>query len=462
MGLRWRVWLACLGGAAFAAGGMWWVIGTQAGPDSATRPAVLLTWLAGVAGLAIVVGAALALWLERVLVIHLKGLSSSLASGQVTELRGLPAAAGWGELSELTQRVQLLVTQHRQATRAVEELSLVRLHLDTLRAALARWKDTERWPGIRLETGPVAPVAEMLQRGIRRVEEVREQNEEAARKIGDELSRALDDARASAEQAEKGFVEATALLTTVRELQRLGAELEVALEPGSRGAATSAEEREIARSAIEELVASSSESVGHLARGVVKVQEIADEVQVVANRATLVALNAALGGTSAEPLPEEMREDMRALAAEVRSATERTTGLAREVEREARAATERMRGVRERVAGIFERLPEPMQRSGEEAGRLLERVREMVQDATQKGERLSAAGESASRAADRLVRGLEEEAGELMGLVVRLAPPAEPHAAAEPRSSLRLLGQPGAASEAPRAARPQQLGEERS
>ena len=45
------------------------------------------------------------------------------------------------------------------------------------------------------------------------------------REIAAELERSLGDARESTEQAERGFVEATSLLTTVRELQRLESEL---------------------------------------------------------------------------------------------------------------------------------------------------------------------------------------------------------------------------------------------
>lgn len=165
-------------------------------------------------------------------------------------------------------------------------------------------------------------------------------------------------------------------------------------------------------------------------------QEIADQVHLVANRATLIALNAALtGARQGRPEPEmaELSEEMKRLAAEVRGATERTSALSLEIEGEIAAAIERMRGVRQRVAERLEELPVPS--IGEvartnEPSRLLERVREMIQDAAQKGERLSAAGERVSRAAERLVRRLEEEVQELAGMVVRLSPPEEAPSAA--------------------------------
>ena len=446
-GLRLRLWLGCLGGALVGAGGMWWVVGSLAGPGTQLDLPVFISWLSAIGALGILVGVALALWLDRGIIGHLRGLTSSLASGRVSELRGLPAGAGWGDLSRLTQQVQALLTHQRQVARTAEELGLIRAQLGATRASLERWVETERWEGARVEPGALAPLMESLDRGLRRLDEVRDENLEAARQIGAAVSSALAEARDTAGEAERGFVEATALLTTVRELQRLGGELEQSLAtlaagPAGDDADALAAWLAAARAAIQELVESSSGSVEHLGRGLLRVQEIADQVHLVANRATLIALNAALtGARQGRPEPEmaELSEEMKRLAAEVRSATERTTTLSLEVEGEVAAAIERMRGVRQRVAGRLEEIPAPS--AGEparttEPSRLLGRVKEMIQDAAQKGERLSAAGERVSRAAERLVRRLEEEVQELAGMVVRLsAPEAPPSATAETRAA---------------------------
>jgi hypothetical protein len=436
-GLRLRIWFGCLGGALVAAAGMWWVIAGNTDPNGVVDLPLFVLWVSAVSSAGILIGIALALWLDRGIIGHLNGLSASLASGRVSDLRSLPAGSGWGVLSELTQQVQNLLTHHRQAARAAEELGVVRAQLAMLRETLDRWVETERWTGMRVKPGTLAPVVDTLDRGLRHLDDVREENREAVRQVGAAVEGALGDARETAAEAERGFVEATSLLTTVRELQRLGGELEqslAALTAGSRSpdAETLGPWRAATQAAIQELLDSSSGSVDHLGRGLLKVQEISDQVHLVANRATLIALNAALTGSRlGRPEAEmaELSEEMKRLAAEVRNATERTSQLSQDVEGEVASAVERMREVRERVAERLEAIPMPSagepSRPGERS-RLLERVREMIQDAGQKGEHLSAAGESVSRAAERLVRRLEEEVRELEGMVVRLSPPELP------------------------------------
>jgi len=440
-GLRLRLWLGCLGGALVAAAGMWWVIAGNADANGVVDLPLFVLWVSAVSAAGILIGIALALWLDRGIIGHLNGLSNSLSSGRVSDLRALPAGSGWGVLSHLTQQVQTILTHHRQAARAAEELGIIRAQLALMRESLDRWVETERWGGFTIKPGALAPLAETLDRGLHHLNEVREDNLEVARQVGAAVAGALGDARETAAEAERGFVEATALLTTVRELQRLGGELEQSMATLTAGVRSPDAEalgpwRESTRAAIEDLLDSSSGTVEHLGRGLMRVQEIADQVNLVANRATLIALNAALAGSRlGRPEAEmaELSEEMKRLAAEVRTATDRTAQLSRDVETEVASAVGSMRGVRERVAERLERIPTPVQapapvettRPGERS-RLLERVREMIQDAGQKGERLSAAGESVSRAAERLVRRLEEEVNELDGMVVRLSPPEPP------------------------------------
>jgi hypothetical protein len=434
-GLRLRLWIACLGGSLVTASGLWWILGTRIGPAGTRDPATLVLWLVGTGALGIVVGAACALWLDARILSHLRGLTRTLASGEVHELRGLPASSGWGELSDLTQHVHHLLSARREAGRAAEELRALELQLETLSGAVERWITSEHWTPLGFEGGALAALATSLDRGFARESDVREQNREAARLLRADLDASLGDARESMEQAERGFVEATALITTVRELQRLSGELREAIEatdPGASPALTEFVERYrvTAATAIAELIAASTESVDRLGAGIARVREISGLVQTVANRSTLLALNVMVAGGRGGETPARAAErtaELESLAGDVRTATDRTDALSRAVEREVEAASTRMREVRERIGARLDEAPEPgaapLVGAPEDVLRLNERVREMIQDATQKGERLSAAGERASRAADRLLRRLEEQAREMEGLLVRLAPP---------------------------------------
>jgi hypothetical protein len=460
LGLRMRIWLGCLGGALASAAGIWLVIGVQARPGEVDGP-TLVAQLATVALLGVVVGATFAIWLSHRLITQLDGLNAGLETGDVAELRGLPAVAGWGELSDLTQRLQHMIARHRQAVRASEDLGAMRERLTGLRESLDRWLETERWSPVRVENDALGSISSSLNRGLSRLDEIREQNVEAVRKVAAELELALDDARESAEQAERGFVEATALLTTVRELQRLALELD-RVKPGASPVATTddqAEFRAAARTAIEELVTTSADAVEHLATGFLRVHEIVDQVHLIANRATLIALDAAVLSRTGNGEPIEPPDDLRRLVLEVRRATETVSGLSDEVEVQVAAAVDRMRSARERVAERLESVPPARANvaptpSRAEFDRLLARVREMIQDAAQKGERLSNAGERVSRSAERLVRGLEDENAEVRGVLVRLAAPeaeAGQYTQATEPSPLRLLDRDDASEKETRA-----------
>jgi len=441
--LRLRLWLACLGGPVVATVGMGWVISVLIGSGSNID---VSSWLVATAGLALLVGAALAFWIDRTIVLHARGLARSVAEGDSAALLDLPASYGWGELSNLTEQIDQLLARHRQAESAAGELFALREQLAALRESLERWTSEERWVELRPEAGQAAPAVEALNRGLRRWDEVREQNLDAARQVATEMERALQAARDSAEQSERGFVEATALLTTVRELQRLGQEL-VQSVVGSSGTAPAEFQSAVvasARQAIEALVEGSTQTVEHLSRGLARVEEIASQVPVIANRATLVALNSTLDPTSPR---EDRTEETRRLVMDIRAAVDSTSRLTQELENDVAAARSEMQGIRQRVADKLDaiQMPTLSPRGMEDVARLLDRIREMIQDAARKGERLSATGERASRAAESLTRALETDTREMSGLIARLTPP-EPSAAlpetgdAGRAAGLRLLG----------------------
>ncbi len=470
-GLRLRLWLACLLGGLAGGGAVIGLFAWLSPPDPLFDPLVLGLWPWSAAAACLFIAVGLGLWLDHGIATHLRGVSRALEGGDPAGLAALPAARGWGELSLLTAQVQGQLVRQQEMVRAAAELDDLRHRIRALRAAVELHVPAERSEPARAIEGPLGLLIEALNRRWAEEQHAGDQGREDALGLRRELTMALLDARESAELAERGFVEGTALLTTVRELQRLGGELRQELSsspppavPVPALAEAQHRYRELAAAAIEELVSASNESVEFLATGLARVQEIGEQVQVLANRATLIALHVALsdpGGPG--PRREGLSRDLQNLAGEVRAVTDLTAARLTAIDREVEAAVSRMKGLRERVAAKLDEAPPLPEAAGEAerpaqpselALRLLDRVREMVQDAASKGERLSAAGERASRAAERLVRRLEEEEGTLEGLAMRLgattedlreggaAPgPRPPSSAVESRpGDLRLLG----------------------
>src|SRR5690242_20335143 len=118
-GLRSRVWLACVASSLLTAGALWWVESrwnsAAGGLDAETR----WVWLPVIAGGGVLLGLAAALWLDRGIVRQVRALAQGLASGEPTALRGLPP--GWGELGELAERIQELLSRQRQQGRSATE-----------------------------------------------------------------------------------------------------------------------------------------------------------------------------------------------------------------------------------------------------------------------------------------------------------------------------------------------------
>lgn len=460
VGLRARIWLACVSGGAVAGLGSLWVLGTRVQP-AAVDPADLLAWLTGVALAAVVAGIVFALWLDHHVVGHLRGVLRGIERDRVSDLRGLPGSGGWGELSQVSEVVGDLLGQQRRAQRATTDLEQLRADLAQLQEAVERWARDERWETPETLRGPAAGLTDALARGVARRATVEEQNREAAAQVARELTAALQDAQEAATQAERGFVEATAMLTTVRELQRLTGELQTALDAlaaAPSAAAAPAEAPAATREVLEDLVAASHDSVESISRGMLRVHDVAEQVQQMANRATLIAIHVVTGTRRDEPHGDDVAGELKRLARDVRDTHDLAAQYALDVETAVSEASARMRDARERALSRLQApasadtpaAPAAPSRAQDDVQRLFERVREMVQDAARKGERLSQAGERASRAAERLVRRIDEEAAESEALAVRLTPvPATPAPAPEaaPPVELRLYSAPPAGAD---------------
>jgi hypothetical protein len=428
-----------LSGGLIASAGALWMLAT---PSLSPSDPAVYGWLAGVACASLVIGLALALWVDHHLIGHLHGVLLGLRTGRVAELRGLPAGAGWGELSELGDAVQEILEHRRQESRALLQLERMRDQLAALQTSIDRWHLTERWERPALPNGEVGEVAEVLSHAIQRRILVDEQNRDAARQVASELTAVIGEAQEATSQAERGFVEATSLQTSVREIHRLSTELAAAITrvaPEPQAGPDPSAER--ARRALQELVEASSHSVESLGRGLLRVQDISEQVQRIANRATLIGIQA-LSGTGD---PATFADELKQLAHDVREATDRTTGFAQDIDRAVSDSDARMREARERAIARME-APVPARPAttvtpAPDVQRLVERVLEMVRDASTKGERVSNASERASSIAERLMRRLEGNASDADALVERLVPVGEAIPPASPAIApeLRLV-----------------------
>lgn len=347
-GLRLRIWIGCLGAALLGAAGILGVAGTFLPVTADVSPELIATlpWVA--AAVPLLAGVLLAMWLERGIVTPLRDISAALVFQDGPARRLLGDTNAWGELSALASSVRTLLIRLELSTRECEDLRAARDRLEIsrleLRSSLDHW--AEGAPAS--ERDPLDPLRPLLERREALEAEERGQMRQQMLHLGAELLHDLEIAREAVEHAERGFVEATGMLSTLRELERLVGELEAALaaEAGVDRLAAQRESidgfREAATVAIEELAAASVASVERLAAGLVRVQEIAEQAQVLGNRATLIALEAA----THREADAAANESLMGLARDAQAATARTDELAREVDREVSAASEHMRGVR--------------------------------------------------------------------------------------------------------------------
>jgi methyl-accepting chemotaxis protein len=461
IGLRLRLWIGCLGGALVGGLAVACVMAALTMMGDALDPRTVLSALAFAVVLGVSAGALFALWIQRGVAESLWRVNRGLAAGHLPEPQAGASGREWGEIGEVAERVRAMLLTNRRLAYSEADYQQARAEISKLCESVERWVMTERWEPLTASVRTLLPLTEGLNRGFARATGVQEQNREAARLVRADLLKAIEDTRASATAAEHGFVEATAMLTTIREIARLEGEIEQALRTSDAASAvaTARDEerwREEAARSLEELAGESSQSVEHLGNGLLRVQEIASQVQLLSNRATLIALNAlvAVGRPAKDAGSEGWNTELKQLARDVRGATDRVQQLTAEVEREVESANERMRAIRERVAARLSELPgvesAPRPAPAPELARLAERLREMIQDAARKGERLSEEGEHASRDVEALARRLQDEARDLEGLIIRLAPigddasahpqdSGDPGEAGSPRQRLRLI-----------------------
>jgi methyl-accepting chemotaxis protein-like sensor len=139
-----------------------------------------------------------------------------------------------------------------------------------------------------------------------------------------------EDAPAARVRAAEALGEIDALL---RDLEALASELAGADTGAANGSGLSAESSGPAAGLVDALVHTAADGIEDLAAGLMRASELASVAEQVTNRATLVALNAALEATRSGSEPfAAIAEETRRLAEYAREATDTMTRLAGEIE----------------------------------------------------------------------------------------------------------------------------------
>ena len=139
-----------------------------------------------------------------------------------------------------------------------------------------------------------------------------------------------EDAPAARVRAAEALGEIDVLL---RDLEALASELAAAHTGAANGSGLSAESFAPAAGLVDALVHTAADGIEDLAAGLMRASELASVAEQVTNRATLVALNAALEATRSGSEPfAAIAEETRRLAEYAREATDTMTRLAGEIE----------------------------------------------------------------------------------------------------------------------------------
>jgi methyl-accepting chemotaxis protein len=407
-----------------ALAGLVFIAMVVANAGRALDPSTLIPLLIGTGVVSLVVGLLVARYIVRAVAGGLERIARGIEEGRLADPRSV-GIVEWGEMGWVGRHVREMLEVHREFNRSRTAFAQLHAELDRARLAIERWIASERWEPIAPVSPELSGLVEALHRGVTRQVEVADQNLEAARLVREQLAQVIEDAHQAARLAEHGYIEATALMTTLAEFARLATELQPALAAPAETNAAEVEWRTRAASALEELIEVSSQSVSQLSEGLSKVQEIGGQVQLLSNRATLIALDAIVGASRSEVGSTRIPvAELKQLAAEVRAANERVSQLSADVERVAGDANARMSAVRASVLERLEAAGTPAQAAppSGQVVRLVARLREMVRDAGRKGERLSESSEQASSASQHVARLLEEELQDVDGLIVRLTP----------------------------------------
>ncbi len=398
-----------------------------------------------------VVGAFVALavwfWLRRTVVAPLTLLSDALVAGRAVDARDLPPADGPQEIVALADSVQEILRHRRKFELEAGELAALRACLARLAADVAAW--SERDDPRALDGGAVADdldgipeAARGLVSGLRDAARHLEARAGEARTVAGLVRETIDEARARGDGvtggAERQFVEATSLLTVLRELRRWAGELAPALDALRTAAAARVGDDGAGGARWSHLLAEALEGdarpLATAERAVQRLATSAEDVLFLGAAARLARIEAAAAALSGVPEAAPFVDSLDTFARDTAALRDRMGELERATRDDLAAAREELGGLRVRLTDAAHELAHVAEHPGlagapvvprgvdpaAAARRALDRVHEMVAEALARGEKLVQQAERTSSEALRAGDGVRVALDELDGYRARL------------------------------------------
>ena len=362
-------------------------------------------------------------WIHVTVVRRLRSVARALGPG-----RSIHDLEPGGGLSGIVEALSAQIARERELKRSVERFELVRLALARLTEAAAQWADTERSPEFLSLKGPtspeeVTPLVERLALAASRIEERIAAARAVSMQVRETVAETANRAAAVAGAAERQFVDATTLLTVLRESQRSGVDLGTgldglggALEAQALATTRAREATEVAlRGAVTQLEAVVRAS-GFVRAAVRDLERVHEQTQLAA----VESAHSALGVMAGEVDLIRLTEALATLVQETRAASTRARELEQAIELELARSHESLGALMVHLNGEAEVVVQPRE-ALTPPRRALDRLGEMNREAIARGEKLVQHAERTSSEAHRVGEGLGSAIDEVDGLAARLA-----------------------------------------
>jgi hypothetical protein len=363
-------------------------------------------------------------WIHVTVVRRLRSVARALGPG-----RSIHDLEPGGGLSGIVEALSAQLARERELKRSFERFELVRLALARLTETAAQWADTERTPeflSLKAPTSPeeVTPLVERLALAASRIEERIAAARAVSMQVRETVAETANRAAAVAGAAERQFVDATTLLTVLRESQRSGGDLGTgldglggALEAQSLAMIRAREATEVAlRGAVTQLEAVVRAS-GFVRSAVRDLERVHEQTQLAA----VESAHSALGVMAGEVDLIRLTEALATLVQETRAASTRARELEQAIEAELARSHENLGALMVRLnGGEADAMVQPREAMAPPR-RALDRMSEMNREAIARGEKLVQQAERTSSEAHRVGEGLGSAIDEVDGLAARLA-----------------------------------------